>query len=272
MRELARREEDGEAMGTQQTVRLAALGDIHCGKTSQGAFQEMFHQITEAADVLAICGDLTDYGLPEEARVLAREITSGLRIPAIAVLGNHDYESGKQAEVTQILCDAGVHMLDGDAFEVGGVAFAGVRGFGGGFGRHALAAWGEETIKRFVHEALDEALKLESALARLRAPHRIAVLHYSPIRETVEGEPPEIFAFLGSSRLEEPLLRYPVNAVFHGHAHRGQARGKLRDGTPVYNVSLPVLRQTFPDQPPFHLMALAAPTEPAELQTNQPVR
>jgi Icc-related predicted phosphoesterase len=272
MRELARREEDGEAMGTQQTVRLAALGDIHCGKTSQGAFQEMFHQITEAADVLAICGDLTDYGLPEEARVLAREITSGLRIPAIAVLGNHDYESGKQAEVTQILCDAGVHMLDGDAFEVGGVAFAGVRGFGGGFGRHALAAWGEETIKRFVHEALDEALKLESALARLRAPHRIAVLHYSPIRETVEGEPPEIFAFLGSSRLEEPLLRYPVNAVFHGHAHRGQARGKLRDGTPVYNVSLPVLRQAFPDQPPFHLMALTAPTEPAELQTNQPVR
>lgn len=250
-------------MGKGQTVRLAAVGDIHCGKASHGAYQEFFRQISEAADVLALCGDLTDYGLPEEAGVLAREITNGLGIPAIAVLGNHDYESGKAAEVTQILCDAGVHMLDGDTFESHGVAFAGVRGFGGGFGRYALAAWGEETVKRFVHEALDEALKLESALARLRSQHRIALLHYSPIRETVEGEPPEIFAFLGSSRLEEPLLRYPVNAVFHGHAHRGHPQGALRDGTPVYNVSRPVLADAFPNQPPFHLMELTAPDDRA---------
>lgn len=245
-------------MDKGQTVRLAAVGDIHCGKTSQGAFQAFFREISEAADVLALCGDLTDYGLPEEARVLAREITTGLRIPAVAVLGNHDFESGKQAEVAQILCDAGVHMLDGDAFETHGIAFAGVRGFGGGFGRYALAAWGEETVKRFVHEALDEALKLETAVARLRAEHRIAVLHYSPIRETVEGEPPEIFAFLGSSRLEEPLLRYPVSAVFHGHAHRGHPQGALRDGTPVYNVARPVLAQAFPGRPAFHLMELAS--------------
>lgn len=257
-------------MGTEQKVRLAVVGDIHCGKNSQGAFQELFRQITEAADILALCGDLTDYGLPEEARVLAREMTSGLRIPAVAVLGNHDFESGKQAELTDILCDAGLHILDGDSYETNGVAFAGVRGFGGGFGRHALAAWGEDSVKQFVHEALDEALKLESALARLRAPHRIAVLHYSPIRETVEGEPPEIFAFLGSSRLEEPLLRYPVNAVFHGHAHRGQAEGKLRDGTPVYNVSRPVLKQLFPDRPTFHLMELMTPEEPMELQPDAP--
>lgn len=250
-------------METGQVVRLAAVGDIHCGKTSQGAFQELFRQISEAADVLALCGDLTDYGLPEEARVLAREITNGLRIPAVAVLGNHDYESDKAAEVTQILCDAGLHMLDGDAFETHGIAFAGARGFGGGFGRYALAAWGEETVKRFVHEALDEALKLESALARLRSEHRIAVLHYSPIRATVEGEPPEIFAFLGSSRLEEPLLRYPVNAVFHGHAHRGHPHGALRDGTPVFNVSRPVLAEAFPGKPTFHLMELASAEERA---------
>lgn len=250
-------------METGQTLRLAAVGDIHCGKTSQGALQEYFRQISEAADVLAICGDLTDYGLPEEARVLAREITSGLRIPAVAILGNHDYESGKQAEVTQILCDAGIHMLDGDTFETHGIAFAGVRGFGGGFGRYALAAWGEETVKRFVHEALDEALKLESALARLRSEHRIALLHYSPIRETVEGEPPEIFAFLGSSRLEEPLLRYPVSAVFHGHAHRGRPQGKLRDGTPVYNVARTVLAESFPDKPAFHLMEPTSSTPQA---------
>lgn len=248
-------------MEPQRRIRLAAVGDLHCGKTSQGAFQEFFRQLSESADLVAICGDLTDYGLPEEARVLAREVTSGLRIPAIAVLGNHDYESGQQAEVTDILCEAGIHMLDGDAVEVNGIAFAGVRGFGGGFGRHALAAWGEETVKRFVHEALDEALKLESALARLRTEHRIALLHYSPIRETVEGEPPEIFAFLGSSRLEEPLLRLPVKAVFHGHAHHGAPQGALRDGTPVYNVSRPVLAAAFPDRPTFHLMELTATDE-----------
>jgi Icc-related predicted phosphoesterase len=192
-----------------------------------------------------------------------------LRIPVIGVLGNHDFESGKQDEVTQILCDAGVTVLSGDACEVRGISFAGARGFGGGFGRYALAAWGEDTVKRFVHEAIDEALKLEAALGRLRTRSRVAMIHYSPIRTTVEGEPEEIFAFLGSSRLEEPLLRYPVNAVFHGHAHHGTFEGRLRDGTPVYNVSMPLLRQTFPDRPPFHVLTLAADA-PSSSPTPQP--
>jgi Icc-related predicted phosphoesterase len=168
-------------------------------------------------------------------------------VPVIAVLGNHDFESGKQDEVRQILSEAGVHVLDGEACEVEGIGFAGVRGFCGGFGKFALGPWGEEIIKRFVHEAVDEALKLESALARLRTRHRIALLHYSPIEETVEGEPVEIFAFLGSSRLAEPLARYRVDAVFHGHAHRGKPEGLTANGVPVYNVSLPVLQRIQPE-------------------------
>src|SRR5579872_4287391 len=257
----------GAAMATSERVRVAAIGDLHCAKTSQGVLAPLFAQIGQSADVLAICGDLTDYGLPEEAHILARELTGSLKIPAVAVLGNHDFESGKASEVRDILCDAGITLLDGDACEVHGVGFVGVRGFGGGFGRYALSAWGEETVKRFVHEAIDEALKLESALIRLRTAHRVALLHYSPIQATVEGEPPEIFPFLGSSRLEDPLLRMPVTAVFHGHAHGGRPCGQLRDGVPVYNVSLPLLRREFPDRPPFHLLELEGDVKGAPAHT-----
>jgi Icc-related predicted phosphoesterase len=249
-------------MASGETVRLAALADLHCTRSSQGVFQRLFSEISASADVVAIGGDLTDYGLPEEARVLAKEISSFIKIPVVAVLGNHDFESGKQDEVSRILSDVGVNMLSGDACEVRGVGFAGVRGFGGGFGRHALAPWGEETVKRFVHEALDEALKLESALTRLRMRHAVVLMHYAPIRTTVEGEPVEIYPFLGSSRLEEPLLRYPVSAVFHGHAHHGTFEGRLRDNTPVYNVALPLLRATFPERQPYFTLELgtAAPS------------
>jgi Icc-related predicted phosphoesterase len=149
-------------------------------------------------------------------------------------------------------------MLDGDTCEVAGIGFAGVKGFGGGFGERALQAWGEESIKRFVHDAVDEALKLESALARLRTPRRVVVMHYAPIQATVEGEPPEIYPFLGSSRLEEPLTRYPVTAVFHGHAHHGTPEGRTRSGVPVYNVAMPLLSQAFPDRPPFLIVELEA--------------
>ena len=243
-------------MASGETVRLAALADLHCTRSSQGVFQRLFSEISASADVVAIGGDLTDYGLPEEAHVLAKEISSSIKIPVVAVLGNHDFESGKQDEVSRILSDVGVNMLSGDACEVRGVGFAGVRGFGGGFGRYALAPWGEETVKRFVHEALDEALKLESALTRLRMRHAVVLMHYAPIRATVEGEPVEIYPFLGSSRLEEPLLRYPVSAVFHGHAHHGTFEGRLRDNTPVYNVALPLLRATFPERQPYFTLEL----------------
>ena len=202
----------------RDTVRIAAVGDMHCTKTSQGMFQGLFARAAEVADVLVLCGDLTDYGLPEEAVVLAKELASAAKVPIVGVLGNHDFESARQAEVAAILSEAGVILLDGDAREIEGVGFAGVKGFAGGFGRGTLGAWGEVTIKQFVQEAIDEAMKLESALARLRTPQKIAVLHYAPIRATVENEPPEIFPFLGCSRLEEPLNRYPVEAVVHGHA------------------------------------------------------
>ena len=206
--------------------------------------------------MLVLCGDFTDYGLPEEARILARELTAAVKIPVIAVLGNHDYESGQQDEIRRILIDAGVTVLDGEATEVHGVGFAGVKGFAGGFGRGALGPWGEAAIKQFVQEAVDEALKLEAALARLRTHRRVALLHYSPIRGTVEGEPPEILPYLGSSRLEEPINRYRVSAVFHGHAHRGSPEGRTATGVPVYNVAMPLLTRINPDRPPYLIVDL----------------
>ena len=236
---------------TRTHLRIAAIGDLHVSKHSQGAFQPLFSQISDVADVLLLCGDFTDYGLPDEARILARELTATMKIPVIAVLGNHDYEGGKPQEIREILIGAGVTVLDGEATEVDGVGFAGVKGFAGGFGRGALGPWGEHAIKAFVQEAVDEALKLEAALARLRTQTRIALLHYSPVRATVEGEPPEIFAYLGSSRLEEPINRYRVSAVFHGHAHRGAPEGRTSTGIPVHNVAMPLLRRTNPNRPPF---------------------
>jgi Icc-related predicted phosphoesterase len=181
-----------------------------------------------------------------------------VKIPILAVFGNHESESGKQDEVQRIFAGAGVTILDGTACEILGVGFAGVKGFAGGFGQHSLQPWGEPAIKKFVQEAIDESLKLESALAKLRTPHRIAVLHYSPIQATVEGEPAPIYPFLGSSRLEEPLNRYPVTAVFHGHAHQGSPEGRTQTGAPVYNVAIKVLRKNFPDRPLFRLIEIPA--------------
>ena len=211
------------------TARVAVLGNLHCTKSSQGAFQPLLASIREAADLLLIAGDLTDYGLPEEAQVLVRELNA-LRLPVVAVLGNHDLESGKATELKQILTDGGVVVLDGDACEVLGVGVAGITGFGGGFGKHALAPWGEPAIKQFVQAAVEEALKLERALARLRTPGIIALMHYAPVQQTVSGEPPEIYPFLGSSRLEDPINHYPVSLVFHGHAHRGTHKGETAAG------------------------------------------
>jgi Icc-related predicted phosphoesterase len=236
---------------TRTHVRIAAIGDLHVSKNSQGTLQPLFSQISDDADVLLLCGDFTDYGLPDEARVLARDLTAAMKVPVIAVLGNHDYEGGKPQEIREILAGAGVTVLDGEATEVHGVGFAGVKGFAGGFGRGALGPWGEHAIKAFVQEAVDEALKLEAALARLRTQQRVALLHYSPVRSTVEGEPPEIFAYLGSSRLEEPINRYRVSAVFHGHAHRGTLEGRTSTGIPVHNVAMPLLMRTNPNRPPF---------------------
>jgi Icc-related predicted phosphoesterase len=249
-------------------IRVAALGDLHCTQTSQGVLQALFSHIAESADLLLLAGDLTDHGRPDEAQVLAREL-SALRIPVVAVLGNHDFESDQQDQVRDIVSGAGATVLDGDACEVHGIGIAGVKGFAGGFGKRALGPWGEPVIKQFVHEAVKEALKLETALARLRTSQIVALLHYSPIQETVEGEPLEIYPFVGSSRLEEPLSRYPVTLVVHGHAHRGRPEGTTTNNVPVYNVSLPLLTRLFPDRPPFRVVDV--PGDPTGAATRRTV-
>jgi Icc-related predicted phosphoesterase len=244
----------------KDTIRLAAVGDLHYGRESRGALQAIIAAVARVeADVLVLCGDLTDYGHSEEAAELGRELVGGVRIPIVGVLGNHDYEAGEVDDVRRILTEAGIRLLDGETAEVHGIGFAGVKGFAGGFGRGALGPWGEEAVKRFVHEAVQEALKLESALARLRTATRIALLHYAPIVETVEGEPREIYPWLGCSRLEEPLSRYTVTAVFHGHAHHGKPEGRTSFGSPVYNVSLPLLAASSPEQPIRILDVAVAP-------------
>jgi Icc-related predicted phosphoesterase len=239
----------------RRSLRIAAVGDLHLGRTSASVLQTLLERVATEADVLALCGDLTDNGQPAEARHLAREL-AGVKVPIVAVLGNHDYESNETAEMARILGESGVQVLDGTACEIQGVGFAGVKGFCGGFGRRALGPWGEQAIKAFVREALDEALKLETALARMRTERRVVLMHYAPIEGTVTGEPLEIYAYLGSSRLEEPLTRYPVDAVFHGHAHHGQLEGRTRSNTPVYNVSLALLQRCWPERPPYRILEL----------------
>ncbi len=236
-------------------VRVAAMADMHTGRTATAQIQQAFSRLREFADVLVLAGDLTDRGTEEEAQQLGRDLKA-VGLPIVGVLGNHDYEAGTPEVVSRILTDHGVQMLDGEAVEVLGIGFAGVKGFGGGFGRGALGPWGEPAIKRFVQEAVDEALKLETALARLRTPRRVALLHYAPVRDTVEDEPPEIFPYLGSSRLEEPLNRYPVDVVFHGHAHGGRFEGRTTGGVPVYNVSAPLLMRRSPETAPVHVVEL----------------
>jgi len=233
-------------MPTQKPfVRVVAVGDIHYGRGSAGSLAPIFAAVAELqADVLVLCGDLTDYGLADEARGLAKELISGVKIPIVGVLGNHDFQSGTQDDVHQILAEAGVAILDGDSFEVHGVGFAGVKGFAGGFGRGTLGPWGEPMVKSFVQEAINEALKLESALARLRTTRRIAVLHYAPIQATVEGEPEGIHVLLGSDRLATPIAEYGADLVLHGHAHAGSFQGCIGK-IPVYNVAVHVTGRDF---------------------------
>ena len=240
-----------------KVTRIAALGDLHVTEVPSPELRPLLEQITAAADVMVLCGDLTDQGLLSQGQTLAKELAWAVsKVPTVAVLGNHDYESGHGEEIRALLLATGVNVLDGEACEVGGIGFAGVKGFCGGFGRATLNAFGEPAIKAFVHACVEEALKLETALQRLRTPHRIAVLHYSPIRGTCEGEPLEIFAYLGCSRMEEPLNRFKVTAAVHGHAHRGSLEAKTTAGVPVYNVAIPLLRASFPNRPAFRLLTL----------------
>jgi Icc-related predicted phosphoesterase len=225
-------------------TRIAAVADVHFKETDKGKWADYFKEISAKADVLIIAGDLTDTGDETEAQILADELKS-CTVPIVAVLGNHDYEKGRHKLIRQILLKQGVHVLDGEAITINDVGFAGVKGFGGGFDRHMLSFFGEGAMKAFVQEAVDEALHLDRALSRLDQEQRdikkIAVLHYSPIKETVIGEPEAIYPFLGCSRLAEPLNRHKVVAAFHGHAHVGTLHGQTTDGIKVYNVAKPIL-------------------------------
>jgi hypothetical protein len=229
-------------------LRVAAVGDIHVHENSSEAIQEVVGQVSGNADVLALCGDLTHLGLPEEADRLAKELRD-CRIPVIAVLGNHDYQSGHVEEVKKILKAAKVTILEGtETFELNGVGFAGGKGFGGGFDKHMLAPFGEDAIKHFVTEAVNESLKLEVALQSLRTDRIVVVLHYAPIAATVMGEPPEIFPFVGSSRLAETIDHFDVDAIFHGHAHHGTYEGVTTKGIPVYNCCYQLMQNVSPDR------------------------
>lgn len=226
-------------------MRIAATADLHFSASRHSALHDQLSRVREEADVLALAGDLTNYGTVEEMEPLLNVVVRS-RIPTVAVLGNHDYESGKQAELMRLMEESGIKVLDGTAYERDGVGFAGTKGFVGGFGRGVLTAFGEPEIKRFVQASVDEALKLERAMAQLRTPKRVVVIHYSPIATTVQGEAAEIFPFMGTSRLAEVVDRHGADLVLHGHAHHGQLEGKTTGGSPVYNVAITLLQARDP--------------------------
>ncbi|HWT12542.1 MAG TPA: metallophosphoesterase [Allosphingosinicella sp.] len=232
--------ERNETITGQKTIKLAAVGDLHVTEASEHRYRDLFAEISEVADVLALCGDLTNFGKTREAEILAEDLRA-CTIPVVGVLGNHDYECGQADEVARILHGGGMTVLGEQAVIIEGVGFAGVKGFLGGFGRGELGAFGEPAIKQFVDEALDEARKLENALRTLKTERSVAVLHYAPVVDTVEGEPLEIYPFLGCSRLADAVDRFDnIAAVVHGHAHRGRHQGRTPRGTPVYNCALMV--------------------------------
>ena len=228
-------------------MRIAATADLHFSQQSYAIIQDQFAKVRDEADLLILAGDLTNYGRPDEMEALLNALVR-FRVPTVAVLGNHDYETGHEAELQKLMVDAGIKVLDGTAYERSGVGFAGTKGFVGGFGRGMLTAFGEREVKAFVQTSIDESLKLERAMSQLRTPKRVVILHYSPIAATVVGESPEIFPFLGTSRLAEVIDRHGADFVVHGHAHRGTADGKTTAGIPVHNVAITLLQSQTPSR------------------------
>lgn len=226
-------------------MRIAALADLHFTPAAYEVIKATLERVRDEADLLVLAGDLTNYGKSSELEPLLNVLVR-LRIPIVAVLGNHDYESGQEVELMKMMTDEGIKVLDGTAYERDGVGFAGTKGFIGGFGRGVLTAFGEPEVKRIVQASIDEALKLERAMSQLRAEKRVVVVHYSPIVGTVQGEPPEIFPYLGTSRLAEVVDRHGANFIVHGHAHHGTREGKTVGGVPVYNVALHLLQELQP--------------------------
>jgi len=230
---------------SEEEMRIAASADLHFSPQSYAKLKDQFERVRDEADVLVLAGDLTNYGQPEEMEPLLNVLVR-LRLPTVVVLGNHDYESGKEHELARMMVAAGLKVLDGTGYERDGVGFAGTKGFVGGFGRGVLTAFGEREIKDFVRASVDEAMKLERGMSQLRAEKRVVVIHYSPIAETVQGEAPEIFPFLGTSRLAEVIDRHGATLVVHGHAHHGKVEGRTPGGVPVHNVAISLLQAQNP--------------------------
>ncbi len=226
-------------------MRIAATADIHFSPQSYDPIREAMSRVRDEADVLILAGDLTNFGTPEEMQSLLNALVR-LRIPIVAVMGNHDYESGQEQELMKMMIAEGIKVLDGSSYERDGVGFAGAKGFFGGYGRGALTSFGEPQVKAFVQAGVDEAMKLERALSQLRAEKRVVITHYSPVADTVKGEPQEIYPYLGSSRLSEVMDRFGAQLAVHGHAHHGSLEGKTTGGIPVYNVALSLLQRQDP--------------------------
>jgi Icc-related predicted phosphoesterase len=235
-------------MEGSHSMRLAAVADIHIRKENYEEDVRNFSAVNDLADALVIAGDLTNHGLPNEMTACLR-VLEHIRIPVIAVLGNHDHESGHQDELAGMLRVAGIHLLDGNCFEVDGVGFAGTKGFCGGFAPYELMPFGETGIKNFVELADREMIKLDYGLAQLHTEKKVAITHYAPIKETIVGEPEAIFPFLGSSRLERPISRHKPLMALHGHAHKGTFCARNENGIPIYNVALHILHDRNEEHP-----------------------
>ena len=233
----------GEGGRGARELRIGAVGDFHCGgHEDPQELTELFARAARECDVLLLAGDMTTHGEPDQMRRFVDYIAD-LSIPKLAVLGNHDLEKDNGNDLCAILQDGGIKVLDGEGIEIDGVGFVGVKGFGGGFGRFSLGTFGERETKAFVDAVIAEQLKLERGLAALRTETKVVLLHYSPVAETMGDEPPQIWPFLGSSRLLTPIETYGAAVVFHGHAHIGVPEARTPAGIPVYNVALPVLRK-----------------------------
>jgi Icc-related predicted phosphoesterase len=232
-------------------IRVAAVGDIHMGSDSQGLLRPAFETLPECADLLLLAGDLTRHGTPEEMRVVAREVRD-LAVPVVAVLGNHDHHDERPEEVTAILREAGVRVLEGEStvVECAGVrvGVAGTKGFGGGFVGRSAGEFGEPLMKEFVRATRRSADSLGAALKDLHGlgcDVRVALTHYSPVADTLAGEPPEIHPFLGSYLLAEAIDTAGADLAVHGHAHLGTEHGMTTGGVRVRNVAQPVIRRAF---------------------------
>ncbi len=229
-------------------IRIAAVADLHFGRDSMGALRAHLGQLDATADVLLIAGDLTRHGRAEEAAVLARDLAD-VKVPVVAVLGNHDYHSGEEKAITDVMQEVGVRVLEGDStvVEVAGatLGIAGIKGFGGGFVGACGSDFGEPEMKSFVRHTKQLADRFAEVLGGLSSDYRVALLHYSPIEATLRGERLEIYPFLGSYFFAEAIDRLGADLVLHGHAHAGSARGMTPGRTPVRNVALSVIRRPY---------------------------